>query len=101
VPMSTLTLLAMAGMSVAWRKLPDSTMSTVSGHGMQSFVKGAAGATRNVVPMYPRVSDGALAEYVKPGDVCFMQRNASGTWIDAHVTIERTVDGHGGLQLFM
>ena len=69
--MSTLTLLAMAGMSVAWRKLPDSTMSTVSGHGMQSFVKGAAGATRNVVPMYPRVSDGALAEYVKPGDVLY------------------------------
>ena len=47
VPVSTLASAALAGISTVWRELPDGGVSTVSGRGMQSFVKGAAGATRN------------------------------------------------------
>ena len=72
-------------------------MSTVSGRGMKSFVKGASGATRNVVFVYPRVSSGALAEYVKPDDVCLMIRDEAGSLMDAHVIVERVDDG--GLKL--
>ena len=82
VPVSTLTSSALAGMSALWRDLPDGAVSTVSGRGMKSFVKGAAGATRNVVLVYPRVSSGALAEYVKPDDVCLMLRDGAGSLID-------------------
>ena len=84
-------------MSTVWRELPDGAVSTVSGRGMKSFVKGAAGATRNVVFVYPHVSSGALAEYMKPDDVCLMLRNDAGSLIDAQVTVEPADDG--GLQL--
>ena len=50
VPVSTLLLQALADMSTVWRELPDAAVSTMSGRGMKSFVKGAAGATCNVVP---------------------------------------------------
>jgi hypothetical protein len=97
VPVSTLVLSALAGITTLWRELPDGAMSTVSGRGMKSFVKGAAGMTRNVVLLYPRVSSGAVAEYVKPDDVCLVLRDDAGSLIEAHVTVERVVDG--GLQL--
>ena len=92
VPMSTLPPAALAEMSTVWRELPDAAVSTVSGRGMKSFVKGAAGATRNVVLVYPRVSSGALAEYVNLDDVCLMLIDDAGSLIDARVTAER-VDG--------
>ena len=47
--------------------------------------------------VYPRVSSGVLAEYVKPDDVCLMLRNDAGTLIDAVVTVESVDDC--GLQL--
>ena len=97
VPVSTLMPSALASMSTVWRELPDGAVSTVSGRGMKSFVKGAAGVTCNKMFVYPRVSSGALAEYVTPDDVCLMLRDASGTLIDARVTVERVDDG--GLQL--
>ena len=97
VPVSMLASSALADMSTVWRELPDGAVSTVSGRGMKSFVKDAAGATRNVVLVYPLVSSGALAEYVKPDDVCLMMRDDAGSLIDADATIERVADG--GLQL--
>ena len=93
VLVSTLTACALAGMSTVWRELPDGAVSTVSGRGMKSFVNGAAGAIRNVVLMYPRVSSGALAKYVKPDDVCLMLRDDAGSLIGTHVTFESFDDG--------
>ncbi len=80
-------------MTAIWRELPDATMSSLSGRGMGSFVKGAPGATRNVVLVYPRVSSGALAEYVKPDDVRLMLKDSSGALIAAQVTVDRVADG--------
>ena len=97
VPVSAMAPSALAGMSTVWRELPDGAVSTVSGRGRKSFVKGAAGATRNVVLVYPRVFSGALAEYVTPDDVCLMLRDDAGTLIDARVAVERVDDG--GLKL--
>ena len=97
VPVSTLASSALTGMSTVWRELPDGAVSTVSGRGMKSFVKGAAGETHNMVLVYPRVSSGALAEYVKPDDVSLMLRDDSGSLMVAYVTVERVDDG--GLQL--
>ena len=96
-PVSTLSLPALARISTVWRELPDGAVSTLSGRGMRSFVKSAAGATRNVVRVYPRVCSGALAEYVKPDDVCLMLRDAAGSLIDVRVTVERVDDG--GLEI--
>ncbi|MFN9910246.1 MAG: hypothetical protein ACK56F_29740, partial [bacterium] len=72
-------------------------MSTVSGRGMKSFVKGAAGATRNVVLVCPHVSSGALAEYVKPDDVCLTLWDDADSLIDMPAIVERVADG--GFQL--
>jgi DNA-binding beta-propeller fold protein YncE len=96
VPLIILPSSALAGMSTVWHELPDGAVSTVSGRGMMSFVKGAAGVTRNVMFVYPCASSGALAEFVKPDDVCLMLRDGAGSLIDAHVTVERV--GDGGLQ---
>ena len=92
-PVSAFLSSALASMSTVWRELPDGAVSTVSGPGMQSFVKGAAGATRNVMLAYPRVSSAALAEYVKPDDVCLMFKDDAGSLIGARVTVERVDDG--------
>ena len=97
VPLSTLAPTAMADMSTVWHEQPDGAVSAVSGCGMRSFVKGAAGATRNVVLVYPRVSSCALAEYVKPADVRLWLWDETESSIDAHVTVERFADG--GLKL--
>ena len=97
VPVSTMSSSALVCMSTVWCELPDITMSTVSGRGMQTFAKASAGATRNVVLVYPCVSSGVLAEYVKRDDVCLMLKDDSGSLIDAHVTFKRAEDG--GLQL--
>ena len=93
VPVSTLAPLALATMSTVWRELPDGVVSTVSGGGMRSFVKGASGATRNVVLVYPRIPSGPLAEYVKPSDVRLMLRDDAGSLIDALVSVEHVTDG--------
>ena len=92
VLVSTLASSALTGMSTVWRELPDGALSTVAGCGMKSFVKGATGAIRNVVLVDPRVSSGALANYVKPDDVCLTLRDDDGSLIDAHVTVARVDD---------
>jgi DNA-binding beta-propeller fold protein YncE len=84
-------------MSRVWCDLPDSALSTLSGRGMKNFVKGAAGETFNIVFVYPRVSSGALAEYMRPDDVCLMLRDDAGSLIDARVTVKHVPDR--GLQL--
>jgi hypothetical protein len=97
VPVSMLTMSALTGMSTVWRELPDGAVSSESGRGMKSFVKGAAVVARNVVVVYPRVFSGVFAEYVKPVDACLMLRDDTGSLIDVHVIVDRVDDG--GLQL--
>ncbi len=85
VPVSTLASSTLDRASTVWRELPDNTASTIAGPGTRSFVKGAAGATHSVVFVYPRLSSGALAEYVKPDDVRLMLKDDAGSLI--HVTV--------------
>lgn len=76
-------------------ELPDSAMSTMSGRGMTSFVKGlgAAGLACNVILVHPRVPTGAHAEYVIPEDVRLTFKGESGLALDAYVTVGRMLDG--------
>ena len=93
VPVSTMSPSMLLDMSTVWHELPDGAVSTCYGSGLRSFVKGAAGATRNVVLVSPRVSSGALAEYVKPDDVCLVLRDDAGSLIDVCTTAHHAPDG--------
>ena len=97
VPVCALLQAALIAVGDVWCDAIDDTRSVVCGLGLSKFIRGTGGLSRNRLAVYPRVSSGALGEYVSPEDACLMLRDDAGAMVDAHVVVERAADG--GLQL--